>query len=232
MNGSIEITEGTGIANLTDAGSLAVKDDIDLSYVADAGAVAAADDLDGIDDGSIYKKTTTNEKTGASRAYSGLDTNNSLITKVLPGAAIGTPAGAGLYLGSDKLGYYSGGWKTYMDNAGQFYLCGASGGWRGMASLTVAAQFVRYLARLTALFALPPVLSLGQFCSCAGNIGGWTLANGCLAATNAIMYAGAANTARSSLAPTALPEVSTRQMPAPIFCFWGGNTRMSNRCTV
>ena len=36
--------------------------------------------------------------------------------------------GAGLYLGSDKLGYYdNSAWKTYMDNAGQFFLGGTSG---------------------------------------------------------------------------------------------------------
>lgn len=37
-------------------------------------------------------------------------------------------SGAGLYLGSDKLGYYGvDGWTTYMDNAGRFYLGGTSG---------------------------------------------------------------------------------------------------------
>ena len=36
--------------------------------------------------------------------------------------------GAGLYLGSDKLGYYDNSeWKTYMDNSGQFFLGGTSG---------------------------------------------------------------------------------------------------------
>jgi hypothetical protein len=33
-------------------------------------------------------------------------------------------AGSGLYLGSTYLGYYSGGWKTYMNSTGQFYLSG------------------------------------------------------------------------------------------------------------
>ena len=37
-------------------------------------------------------------------------------------------SGGGLYLGSDKLGYYdNSAWKTYMDNAGQFFLGGTSG---------------------------------------------------------------------------------------------------------
>ena len=36
-----------------------------------------------------------------------------------------TPSGAGLHLGSNYLGYYSGSaWKSYMNNSGQFYLAG------------------------------------------------------------------------------------------------------------
>ncbi len=43
-------------------------------------------------------------------------------------AYLGTPSGAGLYLGATNLGYYSGSvWKTYMDNSGNFYLGGSSG---------------------------------------------------------------------------------------------------------
>ena len=41
-----------------------------------------------------------------------------------------TPAGTsnGLHLGSDKMGFVDGGtYKTYMDNAGRFYLGGTSG---------------------------------------------------------------------------------------------------------
>ena len=38
-----------------------------------------------------------------------------------------TPSGAGLYLGSNYLGYYDGGtWKSYMNSSGQFYLAGSS----------------------------------------------------------------------------------------------------------
>jgi len=47
---------------------------------------------------------------------------------------VGTPSTNGLYLGSDKLGFYNGGWKTYMDNSGQFFLSGTGGdslSWNG-----------------------------------------------------------------------------------------------------
>ena len=38
------------------------------------------------------------------------------------------PTGTGLFLTSDRLGFYdAGSWKTYMDNTGQFYLTGSGG---------------------------------------------------------------------------------------------------------
>jgi hypothetical protein len=131
LTGSINIVSARGIGNFSDAGALAGKDDIDLSYVTDAGTLAGVDDLDGVGDGATYKKTTANEKSGAGRAYSGLDTNNRLITAVIPATNIGTPAAAGLFLGKDYLGFYNAGWKTYMDNAGNFALIG--GGTHGLS---------------------------------------------------------------------------------------------------
>ena len=38
-----------------------------------------------------------------------------------------TPSSAGLYIGSTNLGYYDGGWKTYMDDDGNFLLAGTNG---------------------------------------------------------------------------------------------------------
>jgi len=114
LNGAIQISEGSGITNFCDAG-----------------AVVSADNLDGISDGAIYKKTTANEKTGAGRAYSGLDSSNRLVTAVIPTTAV-TPASAGLFLGSNYLGYHSGSaWRTYMDNSGNFALIG--GGTHGLS---------------------------------------------------------------------------------------------------
>ena len=40
-------------------------------------------------------------------------------------AEASTPSTTGLYLGSTNMGYYNSGWKTYMDNTGQFYLTGS-----------------------------------------------------------------------------------------------------------
>ncbi|HPT45029.1 MAG TPA: hypothetical protein PLM07_03905 [Candidatus Rifleibacterium sp.] len=130
LNGKIQITGGSGIGNFADSGALASRDNIDLSYVTDAGALAGADNLDGVPDGSTYKRVTSNEKAGAGRAYSGLDANNRLITAVIPGTAV-SPSGAGLYLGSNRMGFYNSGWKTYMDNLGNFALIG--GGAHGLS---------------------------------------------------------------------------------------------------
>ena len=59
--------------------------------------------------------------TQVNRAEVGFDSSSNLITKVLPGSAVGTPGGAGLFLGSDYMGYYSGSaWTAYIDNTGDF----------------------------------------------------------------------------------------------------------------
>ena len=56
----------------------------------------------------------------------GMDNLSNLTTSVIPTTAI-APSGAGLYLGSNFLGYYdSSNWKTYMDNSGNFHLGGSS----------------------------------------------------------------------------------------------------------
>jgi uncharacterized small protein (DUF1192 family) len=150
----------------------------------------------------------------------------------LPGAAIGTPAGAGLYLGSDKMGYYNGGWKTYMDNAGQFYLCGASGGlaWNG-TSLTICGDVCALSGTFNGTVCASSGVFSGTVCSCAGNVGGWTLANGCLSATNAALYSGAANTARIQLGTGACMGGINSANAGTDILFWGGDTH-ANRATA
>lgn len=59
----------------------------------------------------------------------GLDATGVLVSKVIPASTIGNPGVAGLYLGSDKMGYHTGngassGWKTYMDSSGNMLLLG------------------------------------------------------------------------------------------------------------
>ena len=113
----------------------------------DAGALATVSNLDGVPDGASYKRTTTNEKTGAGRAYAGLDANNALVTRVDPATTWGANPGAGvagLLLGADYMGYWSGtAWKSYMDSTGKFYLNAGAGSnylsWDG-STLTISGS--------------------------------------------------------------------------------------------
>lgn len=111
IEGDIVITGGSGIASLSDAGSL-----------------ATADDLDDVSDGATYKRTNANEKTGAGRAYTAINSSNNLVTSVIPATAV-TPSGAGLYLGSNYMGYYAdSAWKTYIADTGDFVFAGNAAG--------------------------------------------------------------------------------------------------------
>jgi predicted phage tail protein len=97
------------------------------------GSILAASTIDGTAASTV--------KDGAARANAGLDNAGKLITAVLPGATVGAaPATNGLFLGSDYLGYYNAGWKTFMDNSGNFYLGGTGGNltWSaGTSTLTI-----------------------------------------------------------------------------------------------
>jgi hypothetical protein len=99
----------------------------------------------------------------------GMDANSNLLTSVIPATAV-TPSAAGLYLGSNNMGYHNGTvWKTYMDNTGNFYLGGSAAGcglaWNAATNcLTVC----------------------GCITSCAGTIGGWNLASTYMCATSCV----------------------------------------------
>jgi len=98
ISGAITITGGSGIASLTDAGDLATQDTVDF-----------ATDVIGTE------KPANNATVGATWG-----TNLSNIP-----ATLGTPSGAGLYLSSTYLGYYSGSvWNAYIDSSGNFYFKG------------------------------------------------------------------------------------------------------------
>lgn len=99
---------------------------------------------------------------GAQRALLGFtDAGN----PILPAPV--TTGGAGLYLGSNYMGYYNGSaWRTYMDSSGNFYLGGTSGKltWNGT---TLAID--------------------GIITSTSGTIGGWTLGATTLTGGNAVL---------------------------------------------
>lgn len=78
-------------------------------------------------------------------------------------SVVAAPSGSGLFLGSDKLGFFSGGsWKTYMDNSGNFFLSGAGTNFLNWNGTTLSVN--------------------GTITSTSGNIGGFNLASGVLTA--------------------------------------------------
>jgi len=92
--------------------------------------------------------------------------------------------GSGLLMGSNYMGYYntSSGWRTYMDNAGHFYLVGTAAhslSWDG-TTLTLHGNITADNGTFT-----------GTVNASAGTIGGWTISGGNLTATNISMnYSG------------------------------------------
>lgn len=80
--------------------------------------------LDNVPNGATYQRTTANQVTGAGRAYTAINSSNNLVTSVIPATAV-TPGGAGLFLGSNYMGYHNGtDWKTYIDSSGNMKLLG------------------------------------------------------------------------------------------------------------
>ena len=76
---------------------------------------------------------------GAARGMLGIDANG---LPSLPHVA--TPSGSGLFLGSNYMGFFTGGvWKNFLNNAGDFYLGGTGGALQFVGStgvLTIAAS--------------------------------------------------------------------------------------------
>jgi hypothetical protein len=119
VKGTVTITGGSGYANLTDKptlGALAAKDSVDLAKSTDVKNRT----LDHIADTANFKKPTPTQ-------ISGLDANGRLTSAVLPTANVSPPAGSGLLLSSQGMGYYTGGaWKTYIKSDGQFFFAGTA----------------------------------------------------------------------------------------------------------
>jgi len=103
---------------------------------------------EGIDADSLVGTPGATVVSGAARGALGIDANG---LPSLPHVA--TPSGSGLFLGSDYMGYYaSGAWKTFMDNAGNFYLGGTSGAlqWHD-STLTISATLAGNGAGITSI---------------------------------------------------------------------------------
>ena len=81
---------------------------------------------------SSLQTSASNAAQSASNAQDGVDGINAT-TSSLENPTTFTPTSnanetTGLHLGSNRMGYYNGGWKTYMDSSGNFYLGGDTNG--------------------------------------------------------------------------------------------------------
>ena len=104
IKGSVTITGGPAASSLSSLNSATQSLEDDISDISD----------------------------GVNNAQSGVDAINATTASLVNPTTFTptTPAGTsnGLHLGSDKMGFVDGGtYKTYMDNAGRFYLGGTSG---------------------------------------------------------------------------------------------------------
>jgi hypothetical protein len=161
ISGAITITSGSGIASLSDAGDLATADTADF-----ATQVSGA------------QKPANNATVGATWG-----TNLSGIP-----AMLGAPSGAGLYLSSTYMGYYSGSvWNSYIDSSGNFYFKGdtnSSIDWNitTASTLTIKGKVVAG----TGSSLDGQYLTAGSVASASANLAmrGWTF-NGTFSSTDA-----------------------------------------------
>jgi hypothetical protein len=152
LNADVVVLGSITLAQVSDAGTLAGKNSVDLTTsevtnksLANLDATANTK-LGGIEAGATVGAAWGTNLTGRpveltdGRVATALNASGTVVTKVVP-ASTAAASTAGLYLGSDFLGYYNGSaWRTYMDNSGQFFLAGAGGNalaWDG-STLTIA----------------------------------------------------------------------------------------------
>jgi hypothetical protein len=125
LKGAIYITNSIAAASVSGLAATATSSD----FSAVTGATKPANNADVTANNTSYDTARVNGTAaatvqgGAARANAGLDSSGFLISKVIPGSAA-APSGAGLYLGSDYMGYYNSGWKSYIDNSGNCYFAG------------------------------------------------------------------------------------------------------------
>ena len=141
--------------NLTIEGSITLTNNL-LDGYAQSSEVSSSiqTELDGALDGyaqsSEVSSSIQNELAGALDGYVENSQTSSLINPSTysfgPSATyqLTTPtvSASGLYLGNQYLGYYNGGWKTFMGDNGSFYLGGTAGAlqWDGGSNLVISGS--------------------------------------------------------------------------------------------
>lgn len=146
--GNLTIGNASYPGTVTVYGNITVANTIPNTSISGLGSLATASAVD-------WTSNVNNRPTELTdgRVSTALNSSGFLTTKVLPGSNVGTPAGAGLYLGADKMGYYSGSaWTLYFDSFGKMGLGGTSGarlGWDGTDLFGTDGTTVQWYARST-----------------------------------------------------------------------------------
>lgn len=143
---------------------------------------------------TINGQSAADVATGGVRAKTGLDNAGKVITAVIPTAIIGpAPSTSGLHLGADYMGYYSNGWKTYIDGAGNFYFKSGSNAlvWNGVAfGCSLNSVPLQYNNSATPFyFGVDGTFSLGDKLR-FDNAGDLTLTNGKIGSQGLIVTSG------------------------------------------
>jgi hypothetical protein len=176
VNGAINITGGSAVTQIQNAalsGSNAQTTANTANTTANAASTAA----------SAAQTTANTANTKADAAQSQLTTigsqsgswvNPSNYNFGGTGFALANaaPSGNGLYLGADYLGYYKSGfgWKTYMDNSGNFGLQGTAG-------------YLTWTAASDTLAVKGDITATNITATNTGNIAGWALTSDSLSKT-------------------------------------------------
>jgi hypothetical protein len=168
VNGAINVTGGnaqTAITNLNSATS-SLQSSVSTAQSTANTAVSNAATAQSTANSAQSQLTTIGSNSGSWVNPSSYNFGGSGFA--LANAA---PAGSGLYLGANYLGYYNGSsWKSYMDNSGNFGLQGSAG-------------YLTWTAATDALSIKGDITATNITATNTGNIAGWGLTSDSLTKT-------------------------------------------------
>ena len=167
INGAINITGGQAATDISNAQSTANTANTAASNAQSTANTAVTNAATAQTTANTANTTATNAQNQltAIGSQSGSWVNPSNYNFGGTGFALANaaPAGAGLYLGANYLGYYNGSsWKSYMDNSGNFGLQGSAG-------------YLTWTAASDALSIKGDITATNISATNTGNIAGWTL---------------------------------------------------------
>jgi len=169
VNGAVNITGGSAASAITNLNSAtsSLASSVSTAQSTANTAVSNASTAQSTANTANTKADTAQSQLTAIGSQSGSWVNPSNYNFGGSGFALANaaPAGSGLYLGANYLGYYNGSsWKSYMDNSGNFGLQGSAG-------------YLTWTAASDALAIKGDITATNITATNTGNIAGWTLSS-------------------------------------------------------